>query len=73
MTSITMPPMYGKIVGFSQHNGDFKVVLVFPDNLEVDHNSCHCFCVELVKLLPLHQYSVDIFLYSGSSGILGSD
>ena len=29
--------------------------------------------VELVKLLPIHQYSVDIFSYSGPSGILGSD
>ena len=25
-------------------------------------NSCHCFCVELVKLLPVHRYSVYIFL-----------
>ena len=30
-------------------------------------------CVELVKLLPVHRYSVDIFSYSGPSGILGSD
>ena len=29
--------------------------------------------MELVKFLPLHQYSVDIFSYSGPSGILGSD
>ena len=29
--------------------------------------------VELVKLLPVHQYSVDIFLYSGPTGKLGSD
>ena len=35
--------------------------------------SCRCFCVELVKLLPMHRYSVDIFSYSGPSGILGSD
>ena len=35
-------------------------------------NSCRCFCVELVKLLPVHRYSIDIFLYSGPSGILGS-
>ena len=28
--------------------------------------------VELVKLLPVYQYSVDIFSYSGPSGILGS-
>ena len=29
--------------------------------------------VELVKLLYVHRYSVDIFSYSGSSGIFGSD
>ena len=29
--------------------------------------------MELVKLLPVHQYSVEIFSYSGPSGILGSD
>ena len=34
---------------------------------------CRCFRVELVKLLSLHRYSVDIFSYSGPSGILGSD
>ena len=28
--------------------------------------------MELVKLLPVHPYSVDIFSYSGPSGILGS-
>ena len=28
--------------------------------------------MELVKFLPLHLYSVDIFSYSGPSGILGS-
>ena len=37
------------------------------------HNSCRCFCVELVKLLPVHRYSVDIFSYSGPSRILGSN
>ena len=31
------------------------------------------FCVELVKLLPMHQYSVNIFSYSVPPGILGSD
>ena len=36
-------------------------------------NNCRCFCVELVKLVPVHQCSVDIFLYSGSFGKLGSD
>ena len=29
--------------------------------------------MELVKLLPVHRYSVDIFSYSGPSRILGSD
>ena len=29
--------------------------------------------MELVKLLPIHRYSVDIYSYSGPSGILGSD
>ena len=29
--------------------------------------------VELVKLLPIYRYNVDIFSYSGSSGISGSD
>ena len=29
--------------------------------------------MELVKLLPVHRYSVDIFPYSGPSRILGSD
>ena len=28
--------------------------------------------MELVKLLPVHRYSVDIFTYVGPSGILGS-
>ena len=28
--------------------------------------------MELVKLLTVHQYSVDIFSYSGPSAILGS-
>ena len=28
--------------------------------------------MELVKLLPVHRYSVDIFSYSGPSGILSS-
>ena len=36
-------------------------------------NSCHCFCVGLVKFLPMHQYSVDIFSNSDPLGILGSD
>ena len=31
------------------------------------------FRVELVKLLPVHRYSVNIFSYSGPSGILVSD
>ena len=32
-----------------------------------------CFSVEFFKLFPVHRYSVDIFSYSGRSGILGSD
>ena len=36
-------------------------------------NSCRCFCVGLIKLLLMHRNSVDIFSYSGPSGILGSD
>ena len=36
-------------------------------------NRCRCFFVELVKLLPVHRYNVDISSYSGPSGILGSD
>ena len=31
------------------------------------------YLVELVNLLSVHRYSVDIFSYSGPSGILGSD
>ena len=38
-----------------------------------DRNSCRCFCVELVKLLPVHRLSVDFFSYSGPSEILSSD
>ena len=37
-------------------------------------NSCRCFCVELVKLILVHRYSVaNFFSYSGPSGIFGSD
>ena len=37
-------------------------------------HSCRCFCVELVKRLPVHRrYSVDIFSYSGPSGTLDSE
>ena len=35
--------------------------------------SCRCFCVELVKVLPVHRYNVDIFSYSGPWGILKSN
>ena len=31
------------------------------------------FCVEFLKPLPVNQYSVDMFSYSGPSGIFGSD
>ena len=33
---------------------------------------CRYFCVELVKLLPVHRYSVDSFSLPGPSGTLGS-
>ena len=36
-------------------------------------NICRYFRVELVNLLPVHRYSVDIFSYSDPSGILGFD
>ena len=36
-------------------------------------NRCRCFCVELVKHLSVYQYSVDIFSYTGPSGILDND
>ena len=39
----------------------------------VAHLAYLVYRVELVKRLPIHQYSVDIFSYSGLSGILGSD
>ena len=31
-----------------------------------------CFCVQLVKFLPVNRFSVDLFSYSGPSGILSS-
>ena len=49
-----------------------KVILSFS-RLFRGRNSCRCFCVELVKRLPMHRNSVDIFSYSGPLGILGSD
>ena len=42
---------------------------IFVKNSVVDHLSLCSFN----QLLPLHQYSVDIFSYSGPSDILGSD
>ena len=43
---------------------------VFPDYLEV---ATAALCrMELVKLLPVHRYSVEMFSYSDPSGILGS-
>ena len=45
----------------------------FWTSIGVISNSCHCFYVKLVKLHPVHRYSVDIFTYSGPSGILGFD
>ena len=54
---------------------DFSLFLRYPfSRLFRVRNSCRCFCVKLVKLPPpVHRYSVDIFSYSGPSGILGSD
>ena len=43
----------------------------FPDYLEI--TTAVLAPLELVKLLPIHRYSVDIFSYSCPSGILGSD
>ena len=37
------------------------------------HNRFCCFCAEFVNLLHVHRYSVDIFSYSGPSGILDSE
>ena len=44
-------------------------------SFEYPKQICPCFCVELVKLTSSRAliYSVDIFSYSGPSGILGSD
>ena len=41
---------------------------LFPDYLEVARVSFSY--MGLVKLLPVHQYSIDILSYSGPSGIL---
>ena len=59
----------GLKVSIFTFNNLFPCVQDFPDYLEV---ATACFCVELVNLLPVHQYSVDIFSCSGPSGILGS-
>ena len=46
----------------------FFSLYIFPDYLEV---AAAVVCrVELVKLIPVDRYSVDIFSYSGPSGIL---
>ena len=45
---------------------------VLPDYLGVAATVV-LICVELVKFLPVHRYSVDVFSYSGPLGILGSD
>ena len=50
----------------------FNIIVVLPYNLDISPHQMLC-RMELVKLLPVHQYSVDIFSYSGPSGILGSD
>ena len=52
---------------FSRKPSKFKFVSSLCDPC------CHWFGVKLVKLLLVHRYSVDIFSYSGPSGILCSD
>ena len=53
----------------------FSLLLTDPfSRLFRGHNSCPPLChMELVNFLPVHRYSADLFLYSGPSGILGSD
>ena len=53
----------------------FSLLLTDPfSRIFRGRNSCRPLChVGLVKLLPVHRYSVDLFSYSGPSGILGSD
>ena len=53
----------------------FSLLLTDPfSRLFRGRNSCRPLChVELIKLLPVHRYSVDLFSYSGPLGILGSD
>ena len=45
----------------------FKTIRFFPDYFEFATS-----VVELVKLLPVYRYCVDMFSYSGPLGILGS-
>ena len=40
--------------------------MVYAKNMS-GRNSCRCVASELVKLLPVHRYCVDIFSYSGPS------
>ena len=50
----------------------FYLFLRDPFSRFRDRNSFRC-RVELVKLLPVHRYSVHIFSYSGPSRTFGSD
>ena len=43
---------------------------MFPDCFRFSRLFRGRICLELVKRLPVHRYSVDIFSYSGPSGIL---
>ena len=53
-----------------------RVILYLSHTMKISAfvvRSLKSFCVELVKLILMHRYSVDIFSYSVPSGILGSD
>ena len=63
-----------RIFALSKRTGSIKPSLLFSyivgylyfwrirfSRLFWGHNSCRCFCVELVKHLPVHRYSVNIF------------
>ena len=47
--------------GMKLHEQDFFWIRFY--RLFRGRNSCRCFCVELVKLFPVHRYSVDIFFH----------
>ena len=46
---------------FSNIVGYLYFCRIHSSSLFRGRNSCRCYCVELVKLLPVHRYSVDIF------------